>query len=82
MLLSLHPLGLAVGSVFSLVLFKRRMWPITFGLGENFYLQLGGGCIVFLQVLALAWDTTTVRGISMSPTWCMSASSRKSSRGR
>jgi len=25
--------GLAVGSVFSLVLFKRRMWPITFGMG-------------------------------------------------
>ena len=42
MSLSLHPLGLAVGSVFSLVLFKRRMWPITFGLGENVYLQLGG----------------------------------------
>jgi len=28
--------GLAVGSVFSLVLFKRRMWPITFGLGSGF----------------------------------------------
>ena len=25
--------GLTVGSVFSLVLFKRRMWPITFGMG-------------------------------------------------
>ena len=30
-----------MGSVFSLVLFKRRMWPITFGLGEDGYLQLG-----------------------------------------
>jgi len=28
--------GLTVGSVFSLLLFKRRMWPITFGLGSGF----------------------------------------------
>merc|ERR1712004_705947 len=26
--------GLTVGTVFSLVLFKRRMWPITFGMGK------------------------------------------------
>merc|ERR1712037_197846 len=32
-----HPTsGLTVGSVFSLVLFKRRMWPITFGMGAGF----------------------------------------------
>ena len=29
-------LGLTVGSVFSLALFKRRMWPVTFGLGAGF----------------------------------------------
>ena len=28
--------GLALGSVFSLLLFKRRMWPLTFGLGAGF----------------------------------------------
>merc|ERR550525_973899 len=28
--------GLTVGTVFSLVLFKRRMWPITFGMGAGF----------------------------------------------
>lgn len=28
--------GLTVGSVLSLVLFKRRMWPVTFGLGAGF----------------------------------------------
>merc|ERR1711974_193858 len=28
--------GLVVGSVFSLLLFKRRMWPVTFGLGTGF----------------------------------------------
>ena len=28
--------GLAVGSVFSLLLFKRKMWPITFGIGSGF----------------------------------------------
>ena len=28
--------GLAVGSVFSLLLFKRRAWPIVFGLGSGF----------------------------------------------
>ena len=31
-----HILGLTVGSVFSLALFKRRMWPVTFGLGAGF----------------------------------------------
>ena len=28
--------GLAVGSVFSLLLFKRKMWPVTFGIGSGF----------------------------------------------
>jgi len=28
--------GLAVGSVFSVLLFKRKMWPITFGIGSGF----------------------------------------------
>merc|ERR1712098_794948 len=28
--------GLVIGSVFSLLLFKRKMWPITFGLGAGF----------------------------------------------
>jgi len=28
--------GLAVGSVFSLALFKRKAWPLTFGLGTGF----------------------------------------------
>jgi len=28
--------GLLVGSVFSLILFRRRMWPITFGVGTGF----------------------------------------------
>ena len=27
-------LGVGVGSVLSLVLFKRKLWPITFGAGE------------------------------------------------
>ena len=28
--------GLAVGAIFSLVFFKRRSWPIVFGLGSGF----------------------------------------------
>ena len=28
--------GLAVGSVLSLVLFKRRLWPIHYGIGIGF----------------------------------------------
>ena len=28
--------GLAVGTVFSLVLFRRRAWPVVFGLGSGF----------------------------------------------
>lgn len=28
--------GLTVGCVFSLLLFKRRMWPVTFGVGSGF----------------------------------------------
>uniref|UniRef100_A0A0K8RFJ3 MICOS complex subunit MIC10 n=1 Tax=Ixodes ricinus TaxID=34613 RepID=A0A0K8RFJ3_IXORI len=28
--------GLGVGVVFSLVLFKRRAWPVVFGLGSGF----------------------------------------------
>ncbi|XP_022337526.2 MICOS complex subunit Mic10-like [Crassostrea virginica] len=28
--------GLAIGSLFSLVLFKRRSWPIAFGVGTGF----------------------------------------------
>merc|ERR1711976_897997 len=28
--------GLVIGSVFSLLFFKRRMWPITFGVGSGF----------------------------------------------
>ena len=28
--------GLTVGCVFSLLLFKRRMWPVTFGVGTGF----------------------------------------------
>ena len=27
--------GLAIGSIFSLMLFKRRTWPIVFGLGSG-----------------------------------------------
>ena len=30
------PVGLTVGCVFSLLLFKRRMWPVTFGVGSGF----------------------------------------------
>ena len=33
---SSHSLGLTVGCVFSLLLFKRRMWPVTFGVGSGF----------------------------------------------
>jgi len=28
--------GLTVGTAFSLLLFKRKMWPVTFGLGSGF----------------------------------------------
>ena len=28
--------GLAIGSIFSLMLFKRRTWPIVFALGSGF----------------------------------------------
>ena len=28
--------GFAVGAVLSLVLFKRRSWPVVFGLGSGF----------------------------------------------
>jgi inner membrane organizing system protein 1 len=28
--------GLAIGAVFSLVMFRRRAWPIIFGLGSGF----------------------------------------------
>ena len=28
--------GLAIGSIFSLLLFKRRPWPLVFGLGSGF----------------------------------------------
>ena len=28
--------GLAVGSIFSLLLFKRRSWPLVFGMGAGF----------------------------------------------
>jgi len=28
--------GLTLGAVFSLMLFKRRAWPVTFGLGAGF----------------------------------------------
>ena len=28
--------GLTVGTVFSVLLFKRKMWPVTFGLGSGF----------------------------------------------
>ncbi|GFY44032.1 MICOS complex subunit MIC10 [Trichonephila inaurata madagascariensis] len=32
--------GLAVGSVLSLVMFKRKMWPIVFGMGSGFGMGL------------------------------------------
>ncbi|XP_023327552.1 MICOS complex subunit MIC10 [Eurytemora carolleeae] len=28
--------GLTIGAVSSLLLFKRKMWPITFGIGSGF----------------------------------------------
>jgi inner membrane organizing system protein 1 len=28
--------GLLIGSVFSLIIFRRRLWPIHFGLGTGF----------------------------------------------
>ena len=63
-------LGLTVGSVFSLVLFKRRMWPITFGMGMFYYgndplfstlLLIDFSPSILTQVLGLEWATTTVK---------------------